>query len=124
MTINDEVEGLIEIASFHLLEQHKREWVEKAGQIIASHIRGRRVTEETQILLMQTQEQTEELLASEEEMRQGQEELQATQEEMERRLQEANVQAERREQEFLAQIEKLEQENQMLRQQNKTHDTI
>lgn len=81
---NNQVEGIIEVASFKALEPFELEFLEKAGENLASFIRATRTNEKTKILLAQSQKQTEEMRQQEEEMRQNMEELAATQEQQNR----------------------------------------
>lgn len=85
LILNDDIFGVIEIASFHTIEDFQIEFVERLGESIASTIASVKVNETTTTLLEQSKSQAEELAAQEEEMRQNLEELQATQEEAARR---------------------------------------
>lgn len=85
MLVNDNIFGVIEIASFSELPEYKIEFVEKVSQSIAATISSTKINIRTAELLARAQQQAEELAAQEEEMRQNMEELQATQEEMERK---------------------------------------
>lgn len=82
---NDEIVGVLELASFTPLEHYKKEFIEKSAENIASSIISTKVTEKIKHLLDESQMQTTQMRAQEEEMRQNMEELLATQEEMARR---------------------------------------
>ncbi|GAA5022443.1 hypothetical protein GCM10011506_00920 [Marivirga lumbricoides] len=88
MKVNEEILGIIELASFHPFEDHHIEFIDKVGENIASTIQGLQVSLETRSLLEESQMRAEQLQAQEEEMRQNAEELEATQEEMERQSRE------------------------------------
>lgn len=81
----EEVTGIIELASFSELKDFERQFITKAAENIASAIISARTTQRIKTLLEESQVQAEQLRAQEEEMRQNMEELQATQEEMERK---------------------------------------
>jgi putative methionine-R-sulfoxide reductase with GAF domain len=85
MKYNERVEAVLELASFTKFETHEVEFLEKAGEVIASSIYATKTNERTSKLLQETQEQAEALRSQEEELRQNMEELQATQEDMRRR---------------------------------------
>ncbi|MGM0496960.1 MAG: cache domain-containing protein, partial [Bacteroidota bacterium] len=88
LKVEEEVLGIIEIASFNTFEKHEIEFVEKIAQNIASTISNEKVNEHTSQLLEKTQQQAEEMSSQEEEMRQNMEELKATQEEADRKSKE------------------------------------
>lgn len=85
LKVNDIIYGIIELASFKVLEPHEKEFITKLSENLAAAISTVRINNKTKILLEQTQQQAEEMKAQEEEMRQNMEELSATQEEMGRK---------------------------------------
>ena len=88
LTFNEQVLGVLEIASFQQFAAHQITFLETVGEVIASAVATVRMNAQTKQLLAQSQEGTEALRAQEEEMRQNMEELQATQEEMQRKAHE------------------------------------
>lgn len=82
---NDEIFGVIEMASFHVFQEHEIGFVEKTAESIALTISTVRTNMQTAKLLRETQIQAEKMSQQEEELRQNLEEMQATQEESERR---------------------------------------
>lgn len=85
LKVNDDILGVIEMATFKVYEKHHISFIEKVAASIASTISSVRINIRTAELLAKSQQQAEEMAAQEEEMRQNMEELQATQEEMERK---------------------------------------
>jgi PAS domain S-box-containing protein len=84
LKVNDQIFGVVEVASFSVFKDFETEFVQKIAESIASTISAVKINARTQRLLEESQEMTEQMRAQEEEMRQNMEELQATQEEMQR----------------------------------------
>jgi GAF domain-containing protein len=82
---NEEVQAMLELASFEEYKPYQVSFLEKAGEFIASAISTAQQTEKNKILMDQMQSQTEQMRAQEEELRQNLEELEATQEAMRRK---------------------------------------
>lgn len=82
MIFNEEITGVIELASINDFEKHKQEFVEKIAESIAITINTVHLNMKTKQLLQESNERAEQLAAQEEELRQNLEELKATQEEM------------------------------------------
>lgn len=104
----DELIGIIELASFHIFEKYEIQFVEKIASDIASNIKKLKIEETTKKLLETTQKQTVELKEKEEEMRQNLEELKTMQELMISK-----------EEKMLEKIKDLESENKLLEKKNK-----
>jgi len=88
LKIDEDVLGVIEIASFKTFEKYEIEFIERIAETIAATLSSARINAQTAQLLEKTQQQAEEMSAQEEEMRQNMEELQATQEEADRKTSE------------------------------------
>ena len=83
---NEKVLGVLEIASFEILNDLRLEFVNKIAENIAGSVSAVKVNEQTSNLLQESQDLTEQMRAQEEELRQNQEEMMATQEETNRQM--------------------------------------
>lgn len=92
LKFNDNVFGIVEIASFQDFKHFEIDFVEKLGESVASSLSAVKINQNTRKLLEESQMMTEQMRAQEEEMRQNMEELQATQEEMQRNSREQEEQ--------------------------------
>jgi GAF domain-containing protein/HAMP domain-containing protein len=84
LKLNEEVFGVVELASFNVFEEYEVKFVENIAESIASAIASVKTTERTNRLLDESTMMTEQMRSQEEEMRQNMEELQATQESTEK----------------------------------------
>lgn len=92
MKYNDEVLGIIELASFKKLEPYKIEFIEKIAENLASVTLNIRNAKKVDALLEESKKKAALLQEKEETLRQNLEELEATQEEMQRNQNELNRQ--------------------------------
>jgi len=94
LAYNDNIFGIMEIASFNEYQEFEIEFIERIGESIAATISSVKANIQTAILLEQSQQQAEEMSSQEEEMRQNMEELRATQEQSSRREEELSKEVE------------------------------
>jgi methyl-accepting chemotaxis protein len=112
LRFEDQIVGVIELASFSIYQEFEIKFLERVGESIASTVITTKNNERNKELLDRSKTLTEQLRSQEEEIRQNMEEMQATQEEMQRRNQEVErllEQANTRERELLDELEKLRQ---------------
>ena len=83
---NEEVVGVIELASFKLMEDFQLTFIRRAAEIIAASFVSIKVNERTKILLEDSQRMSQSMIQTEEEMRQNMEEMEATREESDRKV--------------------------------------
>lgn len=88
LKVNEEVVGVVELASFKTFPQYQIDFVEKVGESIAATITTAQINYTTRRLLEEAHLSSEELRSAKEELLQNQEEIQATQEEMNRTIEE------------------------------------
>ncbi|MGC3943118.1 MAG: CHASE3 domain-containing protein [Chryseolinea sp.] len=85
------IPAIIEISSFSDLEEHQLQFLERAGEHLASAIVSSQNTVRMRELLESASQNEEQMRQREEELRQNMEELQATQEQLMRQQREANA---------------------------------
>ena len=85
LKLENQLFGILEIASFHSLEDHETAFVEQLGESIATTLAAVRINEKTVRLLEKSQKQAEEMARQEEKMRRNMQELQDAQEESRRK---------------------------------------
>ena len=81
LKVNDEVHGVIELASFNTFTKYEIEFIEKVAENTASVISNTKINERTARLLKESREQAKALAENEEQVRQSMEELQVAQKE-------------------------------------------
>jgi len=81
MKIEEEIFGIIELASFRELAKHELDFIDQLAESIASTLQAVKINEKTAFLLRQSREQAEQLLRQEEEMKLNMMELEKAQEE-------------------------------------------
>lgn len=81
LKVNDEVHGVIEVASFTPFEKFEVDFIEKVAESIATTISSVKINIRTAMLLNDSRERAEAMTEQETQLRQNMEELQATQEE-------------------------------------------
>lgn len=86
---NEELVGVMELASFKILEPYEVDFIVELSESIANTILAVRTNMQTERLLNETKEQAEKMRMQEEEMRQNMEEMSATQEQLAKQKEES-----------------------------------
>ena len=87
LPFNNEVIGMLELASFEEIPTYKIEFIKMLAEVVASSIATTNANDATRRLLQESQNKTEAIRLQEEQLRQNTEELIAAQEELEKNLQ-------------------------------------
>ncbi|MDB5255862.1 MAG: histidine kinase hamp region domain protein, partial [Chitinophagaceae bacterium] len=85
LIVNDKIMGVIELASFKILDKYEIDFIKKLCENIAGTISNVKINQRTIMLLDSAKISQQKMMENEEEMRQNLEELTATQEDMQRR---------------------------------------
>lgn len=85
---NEDVFGVIELASFNVFEQYQIDFIEKVSESIAVTISNAKINQKTARLLDESNQKSDELASKEQEMRLKNQELIETQEEMRKKQEE------------------------------------
>lgn len=88
LVFNEEVHGVLELASFQVLQPYELEFVDEVTESISSSLASVKINSQTQDLLLQSEELTERLIKQEEEMRTKVDELAVIQNEAKMREEE------------------------------------
>jgi GAF domain-containing protein len=124
LKVEEEVLGVIEIASFYSFKPYQIAFIEKVAESVAGTLQNVKVNLKTALLLNQTRLQAEELAAQEEELRQNMEELQTTQEAMVLHEQELHESLMDKDMEIKSLEERFEDEISILKAQLSTNDLL
>jgi len=86
LIFNEQVQGVIELASFNIFDKYEKQFIEKVSEAIAATFATIKINSRTARLLEDSKIQAEQMKAQEEEMRQSMEQIRAQQEEIEREI--------------------------------------
>jgi len=120
LKLNEEIYGVVEIASFYEMEKYQIDFVEKIGETLASTIANIKINLQNAKLLEESNHKSGELALQEEESRKNIEQLQANKQEMIRREEETAGKNRVVEQEYLHKIDLLEKK--FIKQERATLD--
>lgn len=108
LIMNEELYGIMEIASFEALPQYKLNFVEQVSEIIAATISNVKVNLHTAKLLQESQEKSERMAKQEEETKRQIEEMKKKQEELQRKNQNEQERNEKLKEDFNKKLRDIE----------------